>query len=60
MSTLKSIKDWTFDLLACLKFEVLCEPLLSWGKNLHPRLEYILYNMYVNLEKPTILYHAIS
>jgi hypothetical protein len=43
-----------------LKFEVLCEPLLSWGKNLHPRLEYILYNMYVNLEKPTILYHAIS
>jgi len=58
--TLKLINDWTFDFACLVGVQSLCEPLFPWGKNLHSRLGFTLYNMYVDLDNPMILYHAIS
>jgi len=56
----KLIRDWTFDSTCLVGVRSLSELLLSWSQNLHLRLEFTLYNMYVDLDKPMILYHVIS
>ncbi len=38
----------------------LCVPLLPRGRNQQPHLLSSLYNIYVNFNKPTILYHVVS
>ncbi len=38
----------------------LCVPLLPCGRNQQPHLLSSLYNIYVNVNKPIILYHVIS
>jgi len=60
VSTHKSIKHWTFDYAYFIRVHSLCKPLFPWGKNLQPHLQFTLYNIYFNLDKPMILYHVVS
>jgi hypothetical protein len=56
----KSINDWTFDFTCFVDIRNLCVNLLSCDRNQQPCLLLDLYNIYVDLDTPTILYQAVS
>jgi len=63
---LSTISDSFHSMQHCMNTQVnqrlhsLCAPLLPCGRSQQPYLLSSLYNIYVNLNKPTILYHVVS
>jgi hypothetical protein len=55
----KSINDWTFDFAFFGDIRNLCVNLLPCDRNQQPCLLSNLYNIYVDLDTPTILYQEV-
>jgi hypothetical protein len=55
----KSIGDWTFNSACFVDICNLFVPLLPYGRNQQPCLLLDLYNIYVDLDTPTILYQIV-